>query len=182
MEERTMGTLVRLGLFLGVSSARVLSAAGGSGGRPATERQGDRDPAGPEKGPRQFLVSPTADTWPSLSMHGSREVVVVDGVDGPEFDHAGKASNSLSLEVTFSQDGSHSAYIAQRGDALIAMIDGKEAYTVVPSMKTGMVPESTSISPARARARTSSSSARAGRKSRSRCMTTRESTACWWMA
>jgi hypothetical protein len=64
-------------------------------------------------------------------MRGSREVVVIDGVDGPEFDHAGHTWSGEALDFVFSADGMHSAYVAQSGDDLVEVRDGKTAFTIV---------------------------------------------------
>jgi hypothetical protein len=69
-------------------------------------------------------------------MHGSREVVIIDGVDGPEFDHAAHQYGGAAIDVVFSADGKHSCYIAQRGDDLVEVRDNKEAFAV-----TGVNPE-----------------------------------------
>jgi hypothetical protein len=55
--------------------------------------------------------------------------VILDGVDGPEFDHAAH-SGGEAIDVAFSRDGKRSAYLAQHGANLVAVVDGKEAYTV----------------------------------------------------
>jgi hypothetical protein len=84
-------------------------------------------------GPRntQFVVSPDGGHYATKAMHGSREVMVIDGVDGPEFDHATyNQFGGNTLDVVFSEDGKHSAYVAQRGDDLIMVRDNKEAFVV----------------------------------------------------
>jgi hypothetical protein len=76
-------------------------------------------------------------------MHGSREIVILDGVDGPEFDHAAHLHGEV-IDVAFSPDGKRSVYLAQHGANLVAVVDGKEAYTVysIPAGESGdgMVP------------------------------------------
>jgi hypothetical protein len=84
---------------------------------------------GPSKPAGLFVVSPDGGHMAISSMHGSREIVVLDGVDGPEFDHAGHLGIQ-AIDVAFSPDGKRSAYLAQRGDDFVAVVDGKEAYTV----------------------------------------------------
>ncbi|HEV8195571.1 MAG TPA: hypothetical protein VGP87_02935 [Gemmatimonadales bacterium] len=86
----------------------------------------------------KFVVSPDGGHLATFSTHGSREVIVVDGVDGPEFDDAGRPNpGSGVIDVAFSPDGKRSAYIAQKGDLWVAVVDGKEAFTV-----TGVKPNS----------------------------------------
>jgi hypothetical protein len=84
-----------------------------------------------------FVVSPDGGHMAIFSMHGSREIIVLDGVDGPEFDHA-----APQHDVVFSPDGKRSVYLAQHGDNLVAVVDGKEAYTVETVAPThgGVVP------------------------------------------
>ena len=78
-----------------------------------------------------FVVSPDGAHYAAFSMHGSREVVVIDGVDGPEFDHAIAQNGGHSFDVLFTPDGKHSAYVAQRADDLIMVRDNKEAFVIV---------------------------------------------------
>lgn len=85
---------------------------------------------GPSKPAGLFVVSPDGGHMAISSMHGSREIVIVDGVDGPEFEHAGHPNGVQAIDVAFSPDGKRSAYLAQHGDNLVAVVDGKEAYTV----------------------------------------------------
>ena len=96
---------------------------------------------GPRKPLGQSAVSPDGGHYAVSSMHGSREIVIIDGVSGPDFDHAGKG-NSTALDIAFSQDGKHSCYVAQRGDQLFEVRDNKEAFaiTTVPPTGTGVVP------------------------------------------
>jgi hypothetical protein len=95
---------------------------------------------GPAKQAGMYMVSPDGGHYAVFSNKGSREIVVIDGVDGPEFDRAGHGQGSLAglVDFVFSSNGLHSAYVGQRGDSLIAVIDGKEAYTITstsPSVK-----------------------------------------------
>ncbi len=89
---------------------------------------------GPSKQSGLFVVSPDGGHYAVSSMHGSRELVIVDGVDGPEFDHAAHAWGGAAIDVVFSSDGKHSAYVGQRGDDLVEVRDGKDAF-VVTSVK-----------------------------------------------
>src|SRR6185295_17141419 len=46
---------------------------------------------GPAKQAGMYMVSPDGGHYAVFSNKGSREIVVIDGVDGPEFDRAGHA-------------------------------------------------------------------------------------------
>ena len=85
---------------------------------------------GPRKQDGLFVVSPDGGHYAVSAMHGSRELVIVDGVDGPEFDHAAHGWGGATLQVTFSADGKHSCYVGQRGDDLIEVRDGKDAFVI----------------------------------------------------
>ena len=91
-----------------------------------------------------FVVSPDGGHYAAFSMHGSREVVVIDGVDGPEFDHAtANQFGGHSFDVLFTPEGKHSAYVAQRADDLVMVRDNKEAFVVVnvgPKSNKGITP------------------------------------------
>lgn len=91
---------------------------------------------GPSKQAGMYVVSPDGGHLAVFDMHGSRELIVVDGVNGPEFDHAAHAYTVGAIDVAFNSDGKHSAYIAQRGDELVAVVDGKTR-TVVAASATG---------------------------------------------
>jgi hypothetical protein len=75
-----------------------------------------------------------------LAMKGSRNVVLIDGVEGPKFDqlvsggrtYTSPLNVSLAIwpwklsPITFSDDGAHCAYFGKVGDQYIAVLDGKE--------------------------------------------------------
>ena len=73
----------------------------------------------------QFAVSPHGMHVATFSHHGSRQVIIYDGVTGPQFDQ-------LFLEgggghpVVFSPDGEHWAYCGANGTTWVVMVDGKE--------------------------------------------------------
>jgi hypothetical protein len=102
---------------------------------------------GPRKQAAMFVVSPDGGHYAAPAMHGSREVVVIDGVDGPEFDHAAHTWSGEAIDLVFSSDGKHSAYVAQSGDDLVEVVDGKQAFTIIsvallPNQQpTGSVPK-----------------------------------------
>jgi len=89
---------------------------------------------GPSKQAGMFVVSPDGGHYAVSAMHGSREVVIVDGVDGPEFDHAAHGWGGAAIDFVFSSDGKHSAYVGQRGDDMVEVRDGKDAF-VITSVK-----------------------------------------------
>ena len=86
---------------------------------------------GPSKQAAMFVVSPDGGHYAAPAMHGSRELIVIDGVDGPEFDHAAHTWPGEAIDFVFSSDGNHSAYVAQSGDDLVEVRDGKTAFTIV---------------------------------------------------
>jgi hypothetical protein len=86
---------------------------------------------GPAKQAGMYIVSPDGGHYAVLSNKGSREVIIIDGVEGPEFDRAAHTQGITTLsDFAFSSNGLHSAYVGQRGDNLVAVIDGKEAFTI----------------------------------------------------
>ena len=91
---------------------------------------------GPSKQGAMFVVSPDGGHYAAPEMHGSRELIVIDGVDGPEFDHAAHTWGGEAIDFVFSSDGKHSAYVAQSGDDLVEVRDGKTAFTIA-SFKPG---------------------------------------------
>jgi hypothetical protein len=83
---------------------------------------------GPSKPAAGFVVSPDGGHYAAPVMHGSRELVIIDGVDGPEFDR--DTWGGHAMDFVFSSDGMHSAYVAQIGDDLVEVRDGKVAFTI----------------------------------------------------
>ena len=77
-----------------------------------------------------FVVSPDGGHYAVPAMHGSRELMIVDGVDGPEFDHAAHGMGGQTIDFVFSSDGMHSAYVAQSGNDMVEVRDGKTAFTI----------------------------------------------------
>src|SRR5262249_39761327 len=73
-----------------------------------------------------------------VTAKGSRQVVLLDGVEGPVFDEIPQIFlGMVSVSVQWSPTGGHSAYLGRRGGDVIAVVDGKEAVTV-SSASTGM--------------------------------------------
>ena len=64
---------------------------------------------------------------------GSRQVVAIDGVEGPVFDEIPQFVLNVQSAIYFSPTGGHSAYVGRRGGDFIAVIDGKEAGTLYTS-------------------------------------------------
>jgi hypothetical protein len=85
---------------------------------------------GPAMQSGMYVVSPDGGHVATFAMHGSRELIIVDGVDGPEADHAAHQFTTAAIDVGFSATGGHAGYIAQMGDELVAVIDGKRAFNV----------------------------------------------------
>jgi len=83
---------------------------------------------GPSKPAAGFVVSPDGGHYAAPATHGSRELVIIDGVDGPEFDR--DTWGGHAMDFVFSSDGLHSAYVAQIGDDLVEVRDGKVAFTI----------------------------------------------------
>ncbi len=86
--------------------------------------------------PNPFVVSPDGGHYAVPAMHGSRELMVVDGVDGPEFDHAAHGGGQ-KIDFVFSSDGKHSAYVAQSGNDMVEVRDGKTAFTIITMAPNG---------------------------------------------
>src|SRR5206468_10090201 len=84
-------------------------------------------------GPRSQRVSLSEDGKHIgiITPKGSREVVLLDGVEGPVFDEIPRSSVFGTPEVQWSPTGGHSGYIGRRGGDFIAVIDGKEAGTLL---------------------------------------------------
>ncbi len=65
---------------------------------------------------------------------GSRQVMLIDGVEGPAFDEIPldfwSSSRQPAASIVFSPTGGRSAYVGRRGGDHIAVVDGKEAVTL----------------------------------------------------
>jgi Tol biopolymer transport system component len=77
-----------------------------------------------------YLVSPHGVHYAVLTPKGGRNVLVVDGVEGPEFDmflsRRGRAGTVANDGIVFSADGSRHAYFAAVGNQYIFVVDDKE--------------------------------------------------------
>lgn len=85
---------------------------------------------GPSVQSGMYVVSPDAEHVATFAMHGSRELIIIDGVDGPEADHTAHQYTGGAIDVGFSATGGHSGYIALMGDELVAVINGKRAFDI----------------------------------------------------
>jgi hypothetical protein len=68
-----------------------------------------------------------------MTPKGSRQVVSIDGVEGPVFDEIPQFIFSIQTSIHFSPTGGHHAYVGRRGGDFIVVIDGKEAGTLATS-------------------------------------------------
>ncbi|HEV8363829.1 MAG TPA: hypothetical protein VGQ52_09935 [Gemmatimonadaceae bacterium] len=68
-----------------------------------------------------------------MAPKGSRQVVLIDGVEGPVFDEIPPFIFNIQSSIQFSPTGGRSAYVGRRGGDFIVVIDGKEAGTLFTS-------------------------------------------------
>jgi WD40-like Beta Propeller Repeat len=131
-------------------SAALLAVMAGAGSTGSAQ-----PPAGPPlnarvtetlMGPRtqRIYLSEEGDHIAIVAPKGSREMLVLDGVEGPAFDELPlnfmwSSSRGSGGPMVFSPTGGHSAYVGRRGGDFIAVVDGKEAATLVTaaSMQSG---------------------------------------------
>ena len=88
-------------------------------------------------GPRtqRIYMSEDGEHLAIVTPKGSREIVLLDGVEGPVFDEiplnfAWSSYRESGGSIGFSPTGGHSAYVGRRAGDFIAVIDGKEAMTL----------------------------------------------------
>ena len=89
------------------------------------------------RGPVAYM-SEDGDHLAIVAAKGSRQVMVIDGVEGPVFDeiplpfawNSMSAYRNVGATIVFSSTGGHSAYVGRRGGDFIAVVDGKEASTL----------------------------------------------------
>ncbi len=95
-------------------------------------------PIGPKLAVGQYSVSPDGGHLATAGAHGSRSVVFLDGVAGPDFDQAGSSNGASDRDdIAWSPDGAHSAYAARLGAQLLAVVDGKVAFTIIATSQGG---------------------------------------------
>lgn len=74
---------------------------------------------------------------------GSRQVMLIDGVEGPVFDEiplnfGWRSSIQTAASIVFSPTGGRSAYVGRRAGDYVAVVDGKEAVTLsTPATASG---------------------------------------------
>jgi WD40 repeat protein len=82
-----------------------------------------------------YHLSPAGQHIATVTMQGSRSVVIHDGVAGPQFDEIHLAgttggfhlgTGSTGPRVLFSPDGARHAYAGRQGNQWVIMLDGKE--------------------------------------------------------
>ena len=81
-------------------------------------------PLGPAS--QRVYLSGDGDHLALVTPKGSRQVVLIDGAEGPPFDEI-----PAQTVVQFSFTGGRSGYVGRRGGELIAMVDGKDAGPIV---------------------------------------------------
>lgn len=69
--------------------------------------------------------------WPVISQ-GDGKVINYDGVPGPQYDDIATLVASNTPAASFSADGTHLAYVAQRGESWLMWVDGKETVLSYP--------------------------------------------------
>ena len=81
-------------------------------------------------------MSEDGDHLAVVTANGSRQLVLVDGAEGPLFDEIplnfawSVRSRESGGSLVFSPTGGHSAYVARRAGDFIAVVDGREAATL----------------------------------------------------
>ena len=88
---------------------------------------------GPVSG--RVVMSDDGDHLAVVTPKGSRQVVLLDGVEGPVFDEIpaqfGWGNYRGTGPIVFSPTGGRSAYVGRRAGDFIAVVDGKEAVTLM---------------------------------------------------
>ncbi len=79
----------------------------------------------------RLFMSEDGDHLAVVTAKGSRQVVLLDGVEGPVFDEIPSMVLGVQVPVQWSPTGGRSAYIGRRGGDFIVVIDGKEAGTLM---------------------------------------------------
>ncbi len=91
---------------------------------------------------QQYTISRNGVHYAVLTPKGTGAVVVIDGVEGPQFDEllSPRVSGfAASVAVVFSDDGTRHAYLARIGSDYILVVDGKEVY------RSALLPSRTNI-------------------------------------
>ena len=93
---------------------------------------------------QRVILSEEGDHLAIVTAKGSRQVVLIDGVEGPAFDEipmnfTWSTYRGSTGSMLFSPTGGHSAYVGRRGGDFIAVVDGKEAATLsTPAILQGV--------------------------------------------
>ncbi len=84
-------------------------------------------------GPRtqRLYLSDDGNHLAIVAPKGSRQVVMIDGVEGPVFDLIPTTFSASQLGVQFSPTGGRSAYLGRRAGDWVVVVDGKEAGTLM---------------------------------------------------
>jgi len=75
----------------------------------------------PESDMTLFTVDPSFNHWAYVIKRGGKQIVVLDGVEGKEYDDI-----PYHQRLEFSADGKHFAYVAKRAGKMVVVADGKE--------------------------------------------------------
>ncbi len=92
----------------------------------------------------RMVLSEDGDHLAIVTAKGSRQIVLLDGVEGPVFDEipANFGWGNYRLNggpIAFSPTGGRSAYVGRRAGDFIAVVDGKEAVTLMtPATAVGI--------------------------------------------
>lgn len=84
---------------------------------------------------RRVVMSDDGEHLAIVTPKGSREIVMIDGVEGPVFDEIPERFHWTGYPgsrgpIVFSPTGGRSAYVGRRAGDFIAVVDGKEAVTL----------------------------------------------------
>ncbi|HEY7566881.1 MAG TPA: hypothetical protein VH762_04885 [Gemmatimonadaceae bacterium] len=84
---------------------------------------------------QRVVMSDDGDHLAIVTPKGSREIVIIDGVEGPVFDeipanYSWGNYRQRGGPIVFSPTGGRSAYVGRRAGDFIAVVDGKEAVTL----------------------------------------------------
>lgn len=84
---------------------------------------------------RRVVMSEDGEHLAVVTPKGSREIVLIDGVEGPVFDEIPERFGWTNFpgsrgSIAFSPTGGRSAYVGRRAGDFIAVVDGKEAVTL----------------------------------------------------
>jgi len=122
------------GVLFGVIAGLPVTGSAQLTARPPLNAKVQETLMGPVSG--RVVMSEDGDHLAVVTPKGSRQVLLLDGVEGPVFDEIpalfgwGNYRNSGG-PIVFSPTGGHSAYVGRRAGDFIAVVDGKEAVTLM---------------------------------------------------